>query len=176
MITEHWLTTRMTIDKRTIGQWPILMYIHCTYETRQSCSKWSQCHAFFLSSEKLEVSTAGGVSRLEISSLRDSDAGEYVCQLSLLTGLLSLQHTLDVLGSHCPYNIFTYMQFLVGFYQYSLITLVSWHPVSWWPCANWSSWSSSAQISYFGKYCSFWSEGLKTPESQKYCCHVCIAD
>ena len=56
----------------------------------------------FLSSEKLEVSTAGGVSRLEISSLRDSDAGEYVCQLSLLTGLLSLHHTLDVLGSHCP--------------------------------------------------------------------------
>ena len=79
----------------------------------------------FLSSEKLEVSTAGGVSRLEISSLRDSDAGEYVCQLSLLTGLLSLHHTLDVLGSHCPYNIFTYMQFLVGFYQYSLITLIS---------------------------------------------------
>ena len=52
----------------------------------------------FLSSVKLELPTAGGVSRLEISSLRDSDAGEYVCQLSLLTGLLSLQHTLDVLG------------------------------------------------------------------------------
>ena len=42
---------------------------------------------------------AGGVSRLEISTLRDSDAGEYVCQLSLLTGLLSLQHKLDVLGA-----------------------------------------------------------------------------
>ena len=26
MITEHWLTARMTIDKRTIGQWPTLMY------------------------------------------------------------------------------------------------------------------------------------------------------
>ena len=37
----------------------------------------------------LSVKTPGGVSRLEISSLRDSDAGEYVCQLSLLTGLIS---------------------------------------------------------------------------------------
>ena len=45
-----------------------------------------------------DMSIAGGVSRLEISSLRDSDAGDYVCQLSLLAGLLSLQHTLDVLG------------------------------------------------------------------------------
>ena len=26
MIAEHWLTARMTIDKRTIGQWPILMH------------------------------------------------------------------------------------------------------------------------------------------------------
>ena len=65
----------------------------------------------FLSSEKLEVSTAGGVSRLEISSLRDSDAGEYVCQLSLLTGLLSLQHTLDVLGSHCPITYLLHVVF-----------------------------------------------------------------
>jgi len=46
---------------------------------------------------RISVHQKGGVSRLEISSLRDSDAGEYVCQLSLLTGLLSLQHTLDVL-------------------------------------------------------------------------------
>ena len=87
------------------------MYVQCTYETRQSYSKWSQCHAFFLSSEKLKVSTAGGVSRLEISSLRDSDAGEYVCQLSLLTGLLSLQHTLDVLGSHCPITYLLHVVF-----------------------------------------------------------------
>jgi len=46
---------------------------------------------------RISVHQKGGVSRLEISSLRDSDAGEYVCQLSLLTGLLSVQHTLDVL-------------------------------------------------------------------------------
>ena len=35
---------------------------------------------------------------MEMSTSWDSDAGEYVCQLSLLTGLLSLQHTLYVLG------------------------------------------------------------------------------
>lgn len=46
---------------------------------------------------RISVHQKGGVSRLEISSLRDSDAGDYVCQLSLLAGLLSLQHTLDVL-------------------------------------------------------------------------------
>ena len=53
------------------------------------------------------------MSRLEISSLRDSDAGEYVCQLSLLTGLLSVQHTLDVLGPNhkLQRNSFSYYQY-----------------------------------------------------------------
>ena len=59
-----------------------------------------------------KFSFSGGVSRLEISSLRDSDAGEYVCQLSLLTGLLSVQHTLDVLGTDHKLQLKSF-----GYYQ-----------------------------------------------------------
>ena len=125
MITEHWLTTRMTIDKRTIGQWPILMYIHCTYETRQSCSKWSHCHACFFIIWK-----TGGVNRRWSKSFGDL----------VIAGLrrggvrLSTQppHWSALLAAHTrcsrfalSYNIFAACSFLVGFYQYSLITLIS---------------------------------------------------
>ena len=40
----------------------------------------------------------GGASSLVISGLTEQDAGDYVCQISLLGGLLSVQHSLDVLG------------------------------------------------------------------------------
>lgn len=40
----------------------------------------------------------GGSSSLVISGLREEDAGDYVCQISLLDGILSVQHSLDILG------------------------------------------------------------------------------
>ena len=49
---------------------------------------------------RLSVSSLGGSSTsLVISSLTDSDAGQYVCQVALLDGLLSVSHSLDVLSA-----------------------------------------------------------------------------
>jgi len=46
---------------------------------------------------RLRIEEHGGKSTLVISSLTEKDAGEYVCQLSLMDGILSVQHTLDIL-------------------------------------------------------------------------------
>jgi len=46
---------------------------------------------------RIAVDHKGGSSSLVISSLREGDAGEYVCQISLLGGMLAVRHNLDVL-------------------------------------------------------------------------------
>ena len=45
MITEQWLTARMTIDKRTTLDSDLFWWI---YEWRQSYSKWRQCRTYFI--------------------------------------------------------------------------------------------------------------------------------
>jgi len=48
---------------------------------------------------RLSVEEHGGTSSLVISSVTEQDAGEYVCQLSTLDGIISVQHSLDIMVS-----------------------------------------------------------------------------
>merc|ERR1719228_1857801 len=56
-------------------------------------------HLVVSADPRISVEKHNGVNSLVIKHISEHDVGEYVCQISILNDILSVQHTLDVLVS-----------------------------------------------------------------------------
>ena len=55
-------------------------------------------HIVINADPRISIEKHNGVNSLVIRDINPQDAGEYVCQISVPNDILSVQHTLDVLG------------------------------------------------------------------------------